>query len=479
MSSLVDDFQLSRDGTTHARRRLAASRMRDVNSLTELKFDEYSTYWRDMLRAISSNGGQGQGETIAIIDSGFSPDLCGDCGVDETKCLDLTGEGLHDGCIHGTLISALTHLIAPEAVQYHVKLHNAKGTIPGKTYVDRFALIGRAFEHVERVGATVVNVSWNHLTRLGFHNGADVRPRFFCSCPICEIFTGYIERSDVNVFVSEGNYLFDWNNPDAGRPQGSWSCPAAAILAIPVVAYQEGRTTYNTNLDTTCGVPAPVRVEVPARGGAFKSFWWRLFPSERSILTGSSFSTPLVAATYSALRSAFLPRGFNQIMLPRSKDMDDNKSSTPYTFPLELVFVPPSSHGPAGQSYETNWAGLYFNVFAAANRLLSDGESDKAVELCRLLADMMSVAYARMEKHDFAPYVGAMAAELYLTAVTILHQTELAITAPDYIAKAGATLAAMKERGHPAPPLEERLQQLEAFHQANVIEFMFRFSGPL
>ena len=228
-----DKFQMS-SGEVAFSRRLAVVVGR-ARSLDDLRFDAYSSYWRDVLRIVPESEAANARETIAIIDSGFAPELGLPCLVDGGASVDLTGEGtLHDSLGHGTTIGSLCRLVAPAARQVHIKVLNRAGTVAGANYVEKVATVRRAFKQAEAVNATIVNASWNYLTELDEHR-PDPRPNHFCHCPLCEIVVEFVKRTNIDVFVSEGN--FHYGPVEEPRPEGSWSCPAAAELAVPVIAY--------------------------------------------------------------------------------------------------------------------------------------------------------------------------------------------------------------------------------------------------
>jgi len=143
---VADKFQMS-SGEIRFSRRLAAAVGR-AGSLDDLQFDRYSQYWRDILRVVPQPASDEYRETIAIIDSGFSPELTRPCAVDIDASLDLTGEGLRDGFGHGTAIASLVRLVAPAARQIHVKV---LGSCSAPTS-------GRPRKHCSATGAPIAPV---------------------------------------------------------------------------------------------------------------------------------------------------------------------------------------------------------------------------------------------------------------------------------------------------------------------------------
>ena len=431
-----DAFQLSKQESAFvpAIGEIISRRHLTVN---DFEFDEFSTYWRDIVNVTHSHSGDGRNELIAIIDSGYRSDWSVGSAIDDGRSVDLTGEGLIDSVGHGSAISAILQMLAPRAVQYHVKLFNARGRIPGKNYDDRILYIKRAFDHIEQVGATIVNISWNFLTTIERHP-PNVRKNFLCYCPICQIFTEFVKRTNVDIFVSEGNFT--------DRPEGSWSCPAAAPLVVPVIGYQDGRNRYDTNIDFKGAVPAPARIYVPRRKG---SMLRRLLSSLQGemILTGTSYSTPIVAGTYAAIKSAFREHG-ETITIPRSFD---GATRAPFTFPLDLFFVPPDE--PEDYRYDrsdaTAWLILNTNCQNTAIRLRKEGRLQNASELCFFLAQLLTVTFWR-QKIESPFRVGVLALDLYrlgvgiiVSGIDILPIENLAFFGLKYIAEARRLLEAL------------------------------------
>jgi hypothetical protein len=451
-----DKFQMS-SGEVAFSRQLAASVGR-AQALDDLRFDAFSSYWRDVLHVIPQPESVTTGETIAVIDSGFSPELTLPCLVDSDASVDLTGEGtLHDAFGHGTAIGSLIRLVAPSARQVHIRILNGAGTVAGANYADKIATVRRAFERAEAAGATIVNASWNYLTDLHEHE-PDPRPDHFCHCPICGVIVDFVKRTNVDVFVSEGNYRY--GSVDEPRPEGSWSCPAAAELAVPVIAYQDGRAVYNTNLDTSAGVPAPGRIGITPRGNAWAQLWWRFFPPSEQVITGSSFSAPLVAATFAALKMAFRERGFDVFGLPRSLDGPDGTGTTSFNFPMELFFVPPDDPNPHAQEFHEAWTVLAHNCKQRALKLSAAGHSARAGALCCLLADLMAVAYARLEKAPFEDGVANLIVEFYLSGISMLQRSGSPAIALSHLSRVVDVFALMKNRGKEIAQHEATLQQL-------------------
>ena len=444
-SARAGEFRLSRDELPMAREILSCRLGRGAG-VDELAFDSYSDYWREMLRVLHGQGGRGAGETIAVLDSGCAEDVARECGV--VKTIDLTGEGAATSSEHGTAIAALLHLVAPDARQVHVKLYDRRETIPGDTYAGQVELVERAFKLAREAGATVVNLSWTYLTTLERHRPRDVRPGHFCRCPICSVVTQFVRKTDAEVFVAEGNFHYaDGHILTIGhRPTGAWSCPAAAALAVPVLGYRDGRPWYNSNLDTTCAVPAPA--EVCLRSAPEMS------------VSGSSFATPLVAATLAATRSAFRAAGFGRIALPRNEETEGH-ASTGYNFALDGLFVPPDPTNWSPNDPHAQWYVLIVNCHNQAQRLEREGRHADAARLCSLAAELVSVPYARLNRWPWRPDIGAMAAHLHLAGIQYLCRAGDTEAAKASIPRARDALTALAARGQGMPDAEQLLHSIE------------------
>jgi hypothetical protein len=428
---------------------LTASRR--VENFTHWQFDDFSSYWLAMLKVLREHGGHGQDETIAIIDSGFTEHWCGDCHIDKKRSLDLTGQGLADVVGHGTALSILVNAIAPRATQYHVKLFDVDGRITGSGYEDEVAQIQRAFDHVEQAHATIVNVSWAALTEFG--GNARALRRHFCHCRACAIIGEYVKRTDVDVFAAQGNFL------RSAREARQWSCPAAAEFVVPVLGFVCGESPYDMNIDYYCGVPGPAKIRV-ASGS-----------DEMTVsISGSSFATPIVAATFAVIKSAFRLQGYRgKFVIPRGTE--DEHEGRGYNWPLEIFFAPPDANEYWRDKHE-DWCAIYRNCWRDADLLEQRGDDETAGKLCALLADVMLVPFRRMEHWLLQREMGECVIELYLRAITLLLRSRLAMTADRYFRGAHEALALRAARGNTAPGAEAKLMRLEAWHSAHVTEFM-------
>jgi hypothetical protein len=455
----VRDFSLSKEGLSVAQqvRTLGARQRFDLDSLI---FDEYSAHWREVVATIHRHLGYGTEERIGIVDSGFTEGFFGSGEVDRGASLDLTGEGIADQVGHGSAVGALVSLIAPNASLIHVKLFDRSGRIPGDSYHARVALIANAFEHLERVGATIVNVSWNYLTLIDEHP-TDVRPGHFCRCPICAVFKRFVEATNADVFVSEGNFTYA---DGEGRPTGSWSCPAAAELVIPVLGYMDGKQRYNANLDTSAAIPAACQIRVPAAGTA-----------QPVSLTGSSFATPLVAATYAALRSALRDNGFTALDLPRSHEHGDSATSS-FTFPFAVFFASPLDDAEEMREWHRYWYVAQQNCLRAAEHEAKAGHFDNAGQLCRLMGDIMAVSYRRMAAWQSESWLNIawLILELYVHGVSWLQQSNLAATGYDVLRSAAVVVEEAESRGIDLSVFKPHLARLAKVQRDKTLEFLSR-----
>jgi len=465
MRVLEDRFRLSNEEVSFGR--FLASDKPRMESIAALRLGSYSSYWLEMLRTLPALGGEGLGETIAVVDSGFLESETASLKIDQSRSMDFTHEGLTDSLGHGTAISKLIHLVAPNATQVHLKIFNREGTIVGSDYGQRVALIKRAFEHLATLDVSMVSLSWNHLTFLGDHD-PDPRPKHFCHCPVCKIVTDYVTASDVHVFISEGNWEF--NGRRETRPQGSWSCPASAELAVPVVGYRDGKREYNNNLDTTSSISAPSQIGITMpRFKVLGELSKHVFP-RIVVMSGSSFAVPLVTATYAAVRSAFKTCRYERFTLPRNSDA----GSTSYDFPLELFFFPPDDLAEAQRGAHAEWAVLAHNWRTRSLQLAREGDYLNAGQLSCLAADLLFVAFKRMEGWRFNVGIAEFMIRFYLEGIHFLQRSEFAVIASDFIRKAQKSIELAHQRGHDTAEEMKVLEALKKYGRDHAIEFLLR-----
>jgi hypothetical protein len=443
-------FTLSRKDAKLAR--FLTARRNGALSMADLEFDRFSSYWRDMVELVHAHHGDGHDETIAVIDSGFAA-RGDDIPIDTALSRDLTGEGIADRVGHGTAVSALIHAIAPRARQYHVKVFDAHGRM-GDASEAEVARIALAFEYIERTPATMVNISWNKLTTLTTHAPRDVRPGHFCQCPVCAIIAAYVDRTNVDVFVSQGNFR-------RTRPEGSWSCPAAATLVVPVIALADGDQAYDANIDYTAGVQAPASVTIDMHRR-----WMRRTMS----VSGSSFATPLVAATFAAIKSAFRDREYGgPFEVPKSKEGAET-ATTSYNWPLELFFIPPDAPIERIQGRHTEWVIVSVNCETQARRLAEKGDRASAGELCGLMAEILLIAYRRMERWPFNPDIGMLGLYHYLAAIGYLHASDMPFSAARYFPGAHELIGLLGTRGRPIDEPAAQFARLVQQHRQIMTE---------
>lgn len=432
-----------------SRRMANAARKRQL-TLDDFYVDAHGQYWREVVAATRAHGGDGNGEVVAILDSGFLPVSH---SLVSAKSVDFTGEGLVDVLGHGTTISSLIAALAPGAEQYHVKVFNRHGQIAGGDYGGKIETIEKAFRHVEEVGATIVSISWNFLTRIDYHS-TDVRPGFTCNCPICSVITSFARRTNIDVIVSEGNYL--------KRETGAWSCPAAAEWVTPVFAVSGGRRCFDSNLATSAGIPAPneITVKWPNASRFARAIAW-VTNSESLNLSGSSFSTALVAGTYAALKSALRKYGFNSISIPKSLDrMDENAPTTGYTLALDTFFFPTASEN-SDHAAPKDWQMFYRNCYNTANRQIEIGQRDRAGQLCLLAADLMYIALPFFSEADWRIHASKVV-DLYMRGIANTGHCELDIAGKMYVKKLKDVFSWLRENGVNCEAVEADFEQIHS-----------------
>jgi len=441
-------------------------------ALAQLDFDSASDYWLEILGCVANDFyGAGNGETIAVIDTGYSSAHLEKYGVEIVEPLDLTGDGIDDHeHPHGSIVSILLALTAPRARQCPIRIFGSNPT--ANSDADGFRLIRKALDHAEKVGATIVNASWailRHYTDATKH----FRPDYMCSCPLCKILADFVKRTGINVFVAEGNFLhYDSTSPTGTkRKEGDWTCPAAANYVTPVFGRNGVKSAYDTNLVTTCGVTAPAEVKFPADAARF----FQKTPESLGF-SGSSFSTPFVSGTFASLRSGFTNRGLHGLTIPSNFETEEG-FCTSYNFALDMFFVPPNEE--FEDSYnegniESPWFLLYHYCTVTAKKLESEGDPGTAGQLCCYYADLARIA-ARHRRPVKSPLsFGALALDAYVRGIHYLHSSELATIADEPIENAQALLKEMEAKSENPKVLAAALAKQAEYHEAHALDFMFR-----
>jgi hypothetical protein len=455
----TDDISLSSHEVRLSKRFARAIKNKGLN-LDELIVTGDAQYWRDVISTVQDHGGDGRNEVIAILDSGCQSWVP---HIDHRKSVDLTGEGLVDTVGHGTVIGLLIGAIAPRAQHYHVKLFDSRGKIPGKTLEERTNIIHKALEHVTRTGATIVNISWNALTKLSSHSSA-FRPGMICHCPICSIITDFVSNTGVDVFVSEGNFV--------KRETGSWSCPAAAAAITPVFAVKDGQRCYDANLGDMPGINAPNNVIFEwDESSAFHRFLQRITHDNRLSFSGSSFSTALVSGTFAAVRSAFKTNGYHRLNIAKSTEPNDEGyfEFESHDFELGNFFSPKASER---FDSEKEWRLLHFNSYNRAVKLSETGESGLAGGLCLLVADLLYLSLPsfrldagnQYEKHNGCNHA-YNSLQLYVAGIGQTGHCEFDLKGKEYVMKVRGLFSLLHDNDVNCTELETHFAEL---HGENV-----------
>ncbi len=215
---------------------------------------------------------QGQGVTVAVVDSGvdFSPQLAG-----RVSAIDLTGQGPRDCVGHGTAVASLIaatdarargipfYGVAPAARILSVKVNT------GETGFSR--LLAQGIRDAATAGAQVINVSVQTAV----------------SSPALRAAVAFALRRDAVVVAAAGN-----DNPGSGT--GPYY-PAAypGVLSVGAVDQSGTLTTY-TDRKTTVSVTAPGSNIASAWPGGYN-------PASQ----GTSFAAAFVSGVAALVRAAY------------------------------------------------------------------------------------------------------------------------------------------------------------------------------
>jgi type VII secretion-associated serine protease mycosin len=215
---------------------------------------------------------QGQGVTVAVVDSGvdFSPQLAG-----RVSAIDLTGQGPRDCVGHGTAVASLISAtdarargipfygVAPAARILSVKVNT------GETGFSR--LLAQGIRDAAAAGAQVINVSVQ--TAAG--------------SPALRAAVAFALRRDAVVVAAAGN-----DNPGSGTgPYYPASYPG--VLSVGAVDQSGTLTTY-TDRKTTVSVTAPGSNIASAWPGGYN-------PASQ----GTSFAAAFVSGVAALVRAAY------------------------------------------------------------------------------------------------------------------------------------------------------------------------------
>lgn len=239
----------------------AESILNKYNPLTdEWDFPKTGEFW-DAVRMAHKNGFVGEGQTIAVIDSGFDlkiPKLKVQSGGKvEQKA------GLWKNTVHGTIVALLILEVAPKA---KLKLYEvASGKMPS------LRKIKKALQRASESDATIINLSLgkpidkNDKTALGDDH-----------CELCH-FSALAANSGKSIIASVGNH------------KGDLFCPATH----PKIAGIGFQTEIRDYFDTSDGGKAENVVwHAPTYSQALNPDY-TLFQPEGVL--GSSFAAPLVS----------------------------------------------------------------------------------------------------------------------------------------------------------------------------------------
>ena len=216
-----------------------------------------------------SRGIQGQGITVAILDTGVNPvaDLGGSILVDR----DFTGENdPHDSALHGTNVAQLIHLVAPKATIANLKV------VPRE----------RKFER-EMVREAVEFCVAQYPEYLILNLSLYFRPLGIEPCDLCTSVNAAVSRGLVAV-AAVGNL---------GPRPGSVTCPGLAAAAISV--------------GSSLSEPEWKWWESQSK---LKMWWWRESGQEGEIY-GTSYSAAYVSGGIALLLSAFNDATPNEVRL--------------------------------------------------------------------------------------------------------------------------------------------------------------------
>jgi hypothetical protein len=374
----------------------------DALSLNNVELDAFHAYWLENVANLHNpnHGGDGEGQTIAIVDSGIDLRIAKKFKIDISGTFDSTGEGIHDHIGHGTAIALSISLVAPKAKLIHVKMFNARSQVPGNSNDEQYLCIKLCFDWLRKTSAKIVNISWNRLSEPEDFP-ANPSPGFRCFCPLCVTISNFVHETGAFVFVSEGNYHYDevrQGEPNF-RPTGAWTCPTGAMHVIPVMDLTEGRRSYDNNFEYSAAIPFTAQVRLaPKRKG------W--FGRRNAVhLIGTSFAAPFVAGTAASLLSAMTNLNYGLLEFPRNFEAKREDgwdiTVTSYSFPLDLFCAHPASRSTVYNLNDTrDWRGMFFNSKSRVDALFNSQDYWNAGFLARFFACWFNAARKSLASFD-------------------------------------------------------------------------------
>lgn len=271
-------------------------RLRNLESaFSILPDDEAGREWLRTLGWFHASDLRGQGQVIAIIDSGYDPlNEVVDQSVLAEKCCDLTGEGIADENGHGTLVSLLLLAAVPDASLVHIKAFRRNSQCAGATIDEQTKTFTEALRRAAAAGATVINVSAGFI-RDGLTHHADGPHNAYCICPICCAAADCLRTGSIYVVAAAGN------EPIPRAWERTSFCPAAGPGVLPVVALHRQTPLFFPVYPSPCFGASGVIPSIPPRWFPKSLRKWTFGSS----IKGSSFAAPLMSGAVALVKQLF------------------------------------------------------------------------------------------------------------------------------------------------------------------------------